>query len=119
MKKLVVVLLVLVGVWSMACADCFWWGQYDMNDAQYIVCGYDENVDECFTAVVDVFALEEMAWNNQICSAYVICCDGVCEIGWDYITDNDGNIIEFIVWETRWNGTEWVDGDIIESISFD
>lgn len=50
----------------------------------FLVCGSDD-AENPFTKIVDLDELENLAWQNYICSAYVICFDGVAEIDWRWI----------------------------------
>ncbi len=117
MKKMVAVLLVVLSLVSVACADCEWWGEYHTDEMLYIACGYDEEAGECFTAVVDIFTLEAMAWDDVLFSAYVIDCDGIAEICWTYETDADGNYSSFTTWAVQWENGEWKLMEALEWVS--
>lgn len=86
MKKLIASLLVIVSLLTVAfpaVADTYYRTEY--TGTQYLVCGGDDH--ECFTAIVDIFTLAEMASRNEVCSAYGIDVDGTYEICWSFSPD--------------------------------
>lgn len=72
---------------------------------QYVVCGYDGEEDACFTAIVNIVTLADMANANAICSAYAVDVDGLYEIDWQW--SEDGFI--FYVYDCHGCEVEYVD----------